>query len=138
MNILIIDGQGGGVGKALVEKISMKCRSADLVVVGTNSMATVNMLKGSSIRGATGENAVIYNAGKADVIVGPVGIVMANAMLGEITPKMAEAVTSSDAYILLIPMNRCQTRIVGVQDKKLSDYIDEVIEEIVSLEKNNY
>lgn len=135
MNILVIDGQGGGVGRALVERISMKCRSAEIVAVGTNSSATVNMLKGSNISGATGENAVIYNCQYADVIVGPIGIVMANAMLGEITPKMAEAVSSSRAHIILIPMNRCQTHIVGVGDKKVSEYIDEVIDKILELGK---
>ena len=135
MDILVIDGQGGGVGKALVEKISMKCRSANITVVGTNSMATVNMLKGSSsCNGATGENAVIYNAARADVIVGPVGIIMANAMFGEITPRMAEAITSSDAHIILVPMNRCKTRIVGVQEKKVAEYVDDVVTELLSLD----
>lgn len=128
MNILVIDGQGGGVGKALAEKISTNFPEDELVVVGTNSMATANMLKGGGIGGATGENAVVYNAARADVIVGPMGIVMAHAMLGEITPRMAEAVTGSRAQIILIPMNRCQTHIVGVKEKKLSEYMDEVIE----------
>ena len=80
--------------------------------------------------GATGENAVVYNSSRVDVIVGPVGIVMANAMYGEITPRMAEAVASSDAKLLLIPMNRCETVIVGVENKKLSEYIAEAVEEI--------
>ncbi len=133
MNILVIDGQGGGVGRALVEKISTKCKSASIVAVGTNSLATVNMLKAGNISGATGENAVVYNAKRADVIVGPIGIVMANAMLGEITPKMAEAISSSDAHIILIPMNRCQTQIVGVQDKKVAEYVDDVVDEILKL-----
>lgn len=128
MNVLIIDGQGGGVGRLLVERIAEQFQDANIIVCGTNSMATANMLKGAKISGATGENAVVYNARRADVIVGPVGIVMANAMLGEITPVMAAAVTDSDARIILIPMNRCQTKIVGVQEKKISEYVDEVIE----------
>ncbi len=135
MRIVIIDGQGGGVGKALVEKICMKCRSTDIVAVGTNSMATANMLKGGKIVGATGENAVVINAGRADVIVGPIGIIIANAMLGEITPKMAEAVTSSQARIMLIPMDRCGIHVVGVQEKKISEYIDEAVEEIIKIEE---
>ncbi|MDD2972866.1 MAG: DUF3842 family protein [Lachnospiraceae bacterium] len=135
MNILIIDGQGGGVGKVLVEKISMECRSADIIVVGTNSTATVNMMKGSSnCNGATGENAVIYNAARADVIVGPIGIIMANAMYGEITPRMAEAITDSEARIILIPMSKCQIHIVGVQEKRISDYVDEVVTRIAGME----
>lgn len=128
MNVLIIDGQGGGVGRLLVERIAEQFQDANIIVCGTNSMATANMLKGAKISGATGENAVVYNARRADVIVGPVGIVMANAMLGEITPVMAAAVTDSDARIILIPMNRCQTKIVGVQEKKISEYVDDVIE----------
>lgn len=128
MNVLIIDGQGGGVGRLLVERIAEQFQDANIIACGTNSMATANMLKGAKISGATGENAVIYNAKRADIIVGPVGIVMVNAMLGEITPRMAEAVTDSDAKIFLIPMNRCQTKIVGVQEKKISEYVDEVIE----------
>lgn len=128
MNVLIIDGQGGGVGRLLVERIAEQFQDANIIACGTNSMATANMLKGAKISGATGENAVVYNARRADVIVGPVGIVMANAMLGEITPVMAAAVTDSDARIILIPMNRCQTKIVGVQEKKISEYVDEVIE----------
>ncbi|MDE5966746.1 MAG: DUF3842 family protein [Lachnospiraceae bacterium] len=128
MNVLIIDGQGGGVGRLLVERIAGQFQDANIIACGTNSMATANMLKGAKISGATGENAVVYNARRADVIVGPVGIVMANAMLGEITPVMAAAVTDSDARIILIPMNRCQTKIVGVQEKKISEYVDEVIE----------
>lgn len=128
MNVLIIDGQGGGVGRLLVERIAGQFPDANIIACGTNSMATANMLKGAKISGATGENAVVYNAGRADIIVGPVGIVMANAMLGEITPGMAAAVTGSSAGIILIPMNRCQTRIAGVQEKKISEYVDEVIE----------
>lgn len=132
MEILVIDGQGGGVGRLLVERIAKQFEDANIIVVGTNSTATANMLKGAKINGATGENAVVYNAERADVIVGPVGIVMANAMLGEITPKMAEAVSSSRAKIILIPMNRCQTTIVGVREQRLSDYIDEVAEAIAA------
>lgn len=127
MEVLVIDGQGGGVGRLLVERIAEQFQDANIIACGTNSMATANMLKGAKISGATGENAVVYNARRADVIVGPVGIVMANAMLGEITPRMAEAVTDSHARVILIPMNRCQTKIVGVQEKKISEYVDEVI-----------
>lgn len=133
MKVLVIDGQGGGVGKALVEKVSSQVKNADIVVVGTNSTATVNMMKGASVPGATGENAVLFNCQSADVIVGPIGIVMANAMLGEITPKMAEAISNSGAHLILVPMNRCHAQVVGVQEKKLSEYLDEVIEKITAL-----
>ena len=128
MVILVIDGQGGGVGRSLIEAIGKKYTDAEIVAVGTNAMATSNMMKGGSVAGATGENAVVYNSAMADVIVGPVGIIMANAMLGEITPRMAEAVSTSRARLILIPMNRCHAVVVGVQSRKLSDYIEEVVE----------
>lgn len=135
MRIVIIDGQGGGVGKALIEALATACPQAELVAVGTNATATANMMKGGTANGATGENAVIYNCGRADVIVGPMGIVMANAMLGEITPRMAETVSSSEAALLLIPMNRCHATIVGVENKKLAEYIKEAVDRIVELQK---
>lgn len=115
------------MGRSLIEEIGKKCPEAEVVAVGTNAMATANMMKGG-VSGATGENAVVFNSARADVIVGPVGIVMANAMLGEITPRMAEAVSSSRARIILIPMNRCHAVVVGVQNKRLSDYIEEAAE----------
>jgi hypothetical protein len=133
LRILIVDGQGGGVGRSLVEAISKKCSNVEIVAVGTNSVATTNMLRGTGINAATGENAVIYNSKHTDVIIGPIGIVMANAMFGEITPRMAEAISSSEASVILIPMNRCHATVVGVEEKKLSDYIDEVVDRILQM-----
>lgn len=135
MRIIVIDGQGGGVGKALIEALAAACPNAELIAVGTNATATANMMKGGTANGATGENAVVYNCTGADVIVGPMGIVMANAMLGEITPRMAEAVSSAKAVLLLIPMNRCHAHIVGIENKRLADYIKEAVEKIVELHK---
>lgn len=135
MRIVVIDGQGGGVGKALIEALSTACPKAELIAVGTNATATANMMKGGTTNGATGENAVMYNCARADVIVGPMGIVMANAMLGEITPKMAEAVSSAEAELFLIPMNRCHACIVGIENKRLADYIKEAVDKIVELHK---
>ena len=130
MVIMVMDGQGGGVGRSLIEEINLRYPDAELVAVGTNAAATSNMMKGGTAVGATGENAVIYNSRRADVIVGPIGIVMANAMLGEITPKMAEAVSTSAANILLIPMNRCSAQVMGVESRKLGDYVKEAVEKI--------
>lgn len=130
MRIMIMDGQGGGVGKCLVEELRGAYPQAELVAVGTNAAATANMMRGGTALGATGENAVIYNSSRADVIVGPIGIVMANAMLGEITPRMAEAVASGGARILLVPMSRCNAEVVGVESRKLSEYVKEVVEKI--------
>lgn len=135
MRVLIIDGQGGGIGRSLAERISQKCRSTSITVVGTNSTATMNMLKASNaLQGATGENAIVYNCSRADVIIGPIGIALANAMLGEITPTMAAAVTSSEAQVFLLPSNKCAIDIIGLQDKKLSAYVDEAVEKIAALE----
>ena len=125
-----MDGQGGGVGRSLIEAIHLKYPDAELVAVGTNAAATSNVMKGGTAAGVTGENAVIYNSRRADVIMGPIGIVMANAMLGEITPRMAEAVASSDADILLIPMSHCSAQVMGVESRKLGDYIREAVEKI--------
>lgn len=125
LKIMIMDGQGGGVGRSLVEELHARFPKAELIAVGTNATATSNMMKGGTALGATGENAVIYNSGRADVIVGPIGIVMANAMLGEITPRMAEAVASGGAKLLLIPMSKCQAQVMGVENKRLGDYVKE-------------
>ena len=107
MRIMVMDGQGGGVGRSLLEALKERFPEAELIAVGTNATATANMMKSGVTSGATGENAVVYNSKRADVIVGPVGIVMADAMLGEITPTMAAAVASNDAKLILIPMSKC-------------------------------
>lgn len=130
MKIMIMDGQGGGIGRSLVEELSERFPQAQLIAVGTNATATANMMKGGTSNGATGENAVVYNSNRVDVIVGPIGIIMANAMLGEITPKMAEAVSSSDAKLVLIPMNKCHATVVGLESKKLGEYVTEAVEKI--------
>ncbi len=115
MNILVIDGQGGRLGRRLVESIRKTCPGAVITAVGTNSIATENMMKSNCADHlATGENAVIVGARSTDMIVGPVGIATADAMMGEISPAMANAVASSDAYRVLIPMNLCRTYVAGV------------------------
>lgn len=130
MKIMVMDGQGGGVGRSLVEELSERIPQAEIIAVGTNATATSNMMKGGTANGATGENAVVYNSSRVDVIVGPIGIMMANAMFGEITPKMAEAVSSSDAMLTLIPVNKCRVTVVGIENKKLSDYVKEAVDRI--------
>lgn len=128
-----MDGQGGGVGRALVEEIRARYPEAELVAVGANATATANMMKGGTSIGATGENAVVYNSSRVDAIVGPIGIVAANAMLGEITPKMAEAVASGGARVLLVPMNHCHVQVAGVEGRKLGDYVKEVADGLADL-----
>ena len=115
MNILVIDGQGGRLGRKLLESIRKACPDADLTAVGTNSMATESMMNsGCADHLATGENAVIVACRTAQIIVGPFGIATADAMMGEISPAMANAVASSPAYRVLIPMNLCNTYVAGV------------------------
>ena len=115
MNILVIDGQGGRLGRKLVESIRESCPDAVITAVGTNSIATQNMMNSNCAdRLATGENAVIVACRSAQIIVGPLGVATADAMMGEISPAMANAVASSSAYRVLIPMNLCNTYIAGV------------------------
>ena len=115
MRILVIDGQGGRLGRKLTEEIRKAVPDADITAIGTNSIATENMMKSNCADHlATGENAVIVGARSTDMIVGPVGIATADAMMGEISPAMANAVASSDAYRVLIPMNLCRTYVAGV------------------------
>ncbi len=132
--IMVVDGQGGGVGRSLAEALAERIPQAEILTVGTNGAATGNMMKAGNVLGATGENAIVFNSGRADVIVGPMGIVMANAMLGEITPRIAEAISSSEAALFLIPMNKCHVTVVGVENKKLTDYIKEAVEKIAELD----
>ena len=114
MNILVLDGQGGRMGRTLTEEIRKICPGAEITAVGTNSIATGNMMKADCAdHYATGENAVIVACRTADVIVGPLGITMADAMMGEISPAMANAVASSPARRVLIPMNLCSTYVAG-------------------------
>ena len=126
MNILVIDGMGGGMGKSIIEHIKGELNDVEITAVGTNSMATSSMLKAGAGIVATGENAIVCNAKKADVIIGAIGIFAANSMHGEISPNMANAVCESDALKILIPVSGCDIAIVGVAEKPMSQYIAEI------------
>jgi hypothetical protein len=130
MNILVIDAQGGGIGKQVVAAIKNSLSDAVVTAVGTNSTATSAMLKAGADHAATGENAVIVGCRKADVIVGPIGIVIADSLFGEITPAIALAVGQSNAKRILIPINHCDNMIVGVQDLNTGKLIQGVIDQI--------
>ena len=133
MRVLVIDGQGGGLGRQLVAAISAACPDADLTAVGTNSLAASAMLKAGAARAATGENAVLVNARRADVIVGPLGIVIADALLGEITPAMAAAVGQADAKRILIPVNHCDNYVVGIADVPVGTLVQSAAQRVRAL-----
>ena len=128
--ILIIDGQGGLLGKQLVDAIRKSVPDAEITAVGTNSIATSSMLKAGAHQGATGENAVLVAVRHADIIAGPVGMVIADSLLGEITPAMAAAVGSSDAVKLLLPVNKCSNVVIGAGGKSTSELIGEAVDRI--------
>ena len=130
MKILVVDGQGGGVGRQLVAQIKQAFPDMKLMAVGTNTLATAAMLKSGADNAATGENAVIVAARKADVIVGPLGIAVADSLSGEITPAMANAVAQADAKRILLPFKNCDNVIVGVSDFTLGTLIQQAVEEI--------
>ena len=132
MRILIVDGQGGGMGKQLVSQIKAAIPQAEIIAVGTNTLATQAMLKAGADNAATGENALIVNCRSADIIAGPVGIVIADALLGEISPAMAAAVAQSRAKRILLPTNLCDNYIAGIGDTSLSVLIADCIRKIQS------
>lgn len=128
MKVLIIDGQGGGLGRQLVAAVKEYDRSIEVLAVGTNSAATNAMLKAGADQAATGENSVAVASKKADVIMGPVGIVIADSMLGEITPRMAVAVGQSSAKRILIPVNLCDNIVVSVSDASMGRKVQSAVE----------
>lgn len=122
MKITIIDGQGGRMGKTVIEQLKKAHPDLELYAIGTNSIATAAMLKAGADAGATGENPAVVGSRDADVIIGPMGIVIADSLLGEITPKMAVAIGQSRAKKLLIPVNRCQHFVIGCEELPFGDY----------------
>ena len=128
MTILVIDGRGGNVGRQLVKMISERFPEEELIAIGTNAMATENMLRGGAKNAATGENAVIVACRRADVIVGSIGIAIADALMGEVTPAMAEAVGGCRAKKYLVPMNSCGVVVAGVKEQSLQSYVAQSIE----------
>lgn len=128
MKVVIIDGQSGRIGQLLTERAVKANLPCQLIAVGTNAIATSAMLKAGASMGATGENAVLVAARTADILVGPIGILAADAMLGEITPAMATAVGQSQATKLLLPVNLCSNIVIGTQSLSLSAILDDAVE----------
>ncbi|MGB9792107.1 MAG: DUF3842 family protein [Thermacetogeniaceae bacterium] len=128
MRVAVIDGQGGGIGKHITEKIRKELGTKiEIIALGTNSAATSLMLKAGANEGATGENAVVQTVPDVDVIVGSLSILVANSMLGEVTPKMAEAICNSKAVKLLLPIGKNRVEIIGVQQEPLPHMVDKLV-----------
>lgn len=131
MKVVVIDGQGGGIGRTIVERLNESTNMIEIIALGTNSNATMGMLKAGAHKGATGENAILVNAPKADIIIGPMAILVADSMMGEITKEMSAAVGRSEALKYLIPVNRCGLYIAGLPDIKLNEWINHAVDEIL-------
>ena len=132
MKIVVIDAQGGGMGRMLVEGLKRALPEQPVIAVGTNALATSAMLKGGADQAATGENAIRVCAATADIILAPIGMVLADAMLGEVTAEMAVAIGSSPAYKILLPVSRCQTSVVGVTKMTMAEAVERAVAEVVS------
>ena len=125
MKLIVIDGQGGGVGKSLVAALKARMPDQPVIALGTNVLATSAMMKAGADKGATGESAIRYQCKSADIILGVTGILHANAMMGEISPGIAAAVSLSEAQKVLVPLERCGLNIAGVGKQPLDSLIRE-------------
>lgn len=135
LKVLVIDAQGGGIGRQIITEIRARGIEAEIIAVGANSTASAQMLKAGADHSATGENPVVVNCRTADVIMGPIGILMADAMYGEITEAMTAAIGRSRAVKLLIPMNSCGAYVAGVADKNVRAYIEDAIDRLMTLKE---
>lgn len=135
--VMVIDGQGGRMGRQIVKTLLERFPQIELLAVGTNSLATESMLKGGAEHAATGENAVVVGCRRADVIIGPIGIVLADALLGEVTPAMARAVGQSAAIRILIPSGRCETLVAGVNETGMNALLEDAVRKLAGLLEEN-
>ena len=134
LKVAVIDGQGGGIGSLIVKSLRKALSgSVDITALGTNAVATTAMMKAGADRGASGENAIVWNTGKADVITGSISIALPNAMLGELTVKMAEAVSSSNAKKILLPLNQEQVYIIGISKEPLPHLVEALVQKIAEI-----
>lgn len=130
IRVAVVDGQGGGIGATIIEKLKAKKLNIVIQALGTNSSATKNMLKAGADEAATGENAIVYNVKDADIVMGVVAILMPNAMMGELSPKMSEAVGSSHAMKILIPLARCNIRIAMPGEYNMQQCVEYGVEQV--------
>jgi len=133
MRIAVIDGQGGGIGKVIIEKLAKEVRrlypkDVEILALGTNALAMSAMLKAGANEGASGESAIIFNAGQVDLILGSISMMIANSMLGEVSPRMAEAIACSIAKKVVLPLNRANVAIVGYNGEPLPHLVDEMVD----------
>jgi hypothetical protein len=127
--VCVIDGQGGGIGATIIKKLRERFEERiEIIALGTNAIATAQMLKARANKGASGSNAIVHTVKKADVIIGSIGIIMPQAMMGEVTPLMAEAVCSADAKKILLPLTQENVEIVGVNGLPLPQLVDELLD----------
>ncbi len=131
MTVVILDAQGGGMGRMLVEGLKKALSEQPVIAVGTNALATAAMLRAGADQGATGENAIVVTSGRADLILCPIGMVLCDAMLGEVTPAMAMAVGRSRAHKILLPVSRCQTTIAGTPKMSMAEAVQKAVDEAV-------
>jgi len=128
MKIVVIDGQGGKIGSLLIEKLKTAVPDAEICAIGSNSIATAAMLRAGANYGATGENPVVVNCRNADIIAGPIGIIVSCSLYGEITPRMARAVGESPAQKLLLPVSKCNITVAGTEKAQLADHLNFIAE----------
>jgi len=136
MRIVVIDGQGGGLGKQIVAAVKERFKEVEVIAIGTNANATAAMHKAGADASATGENPIVVNCREADIIIGPIGIVITDSMLGEVTAKMALAVSQAKAIRLLIPVNICNNFVIGVPDLSISVMIDSMLRKLSGILAN--
>lgn len=137
MKVAVVDGQGGGIGKAITEKLRKEFgERMEIFAFGTNALATAALLKAGANEGATGENAIIQNMSEMDIIVGPLGIIVAHSMLGELTPRMAEAIAKSKARKLLLPINRVRIDVIGAKAEPLPHLVNELLLQVKTVWKD--
>ena len=135
--VLVMDGQGGQLGSQIIKEMLTKISDVSITAVGTNAVATAAMLKAGAAKAATGENPVIVACRKADIIIGPIGIVIADSLMGEVTPAMAVAVGQSDAARILIPVNKCDNLVAGITNLSTGILIQDAISKISQILSNN-
>lgn len=137
MKVAVVDGQGGGIGKAITEKLRKEFgERMEIYAFGTNALATAALLKAGANEGATGENAIIQNMSEMDIIVGPLGIIVAHSMLGELTPRMAEAIAKSKARKLLLPINRVRIDVIGAKAEPLPHLVNDLLLQVKTVWKD--